>query len=304
MPALPFLVEHDRAHDRDRGDEDGRDDRPDDLERRVAVHRRAVRPVPGLGAEVDHRVDQDRHDDGEDEEAMTGREPVDEVDAARLRGSPGCGSHGIEDRATQWRLRPPATPIRTSWSTSLRRTGRNPTRLSQTACGEPSNQRFALSQTSRVSLKARRPLRRGHRPRPRCERESSSMPPGHKRADRRGGARGGDPSPLPRGELAGPRTRARLARGHRRRTATPARSSRSRSRPRRCSASLDRRGALDGRAVRARRAGTSSSGSTAATRRAALAAARLDAGEEATRLVDAAYDRVLDTLLATSRRAA
>jgi hypothetical protein len=37
---------------------------------------------------------------------------------------------------------------------------------------------------------------------------------------------------------------------------------------------------------------------------AALAAARLDAGEEATRLVDAAYDRVLDTLLATSRRAA
>lgn len=37
---------------------------------------------------------------------------------------------------------------------------------------------------------------------------------------------------------------------------------------------------------------------------AALATARLDAGEEATRLVDAAYDRVLDTLLATSRRAA
>ena len=36
----------------------------------------------------------------------------------------------------------------------------------------------------------------------------------------------------------------------------------------------------------------------------ALAAARLDAGEEATRLVDAGYDRVLDTLLATSRRAA
>jgi hypothetical protein len=33
-------------------------------------------------------------------------------------------------------------------------------------------------------------------------------------------------------------------------------------------------------------------------------AARLDAGEEAARLVDAAYDRVLDTLLATSRRAA
>jgi hypothetical protein len=33
-------------------------------------------------------------------------------------------------------------------------------------------------------------------------------------------------------------------------------------------------------------------------------AARLDAGEEATRLVDAVYDRVLDTLLATSRRAA
>ena len=37
---------------------------------------------------------------------------------------------------------------------------------------------------------------------------------------------------------------------------------------------------------------------------AALATARLDAGEEATRLVDAAYDRVLDALLATSRRAA
>jgi len=33
-------------------------------------------------------------------------------------------------------------------------------------------------------------------------------------------------------------------------------------------------------------------------------AARLDAGEEAARLVDAAYDRVLDTLLSTSRRAA
>jgi hypothetical protein len=33
-------------------------------------------------------------------------------------------------------------------------------------------------------------------------------------------------------------------------------------------------------------------------------AARLDAGEEARRLVDATYDRVLDALLATSRRAA
>ena len=39
-------------------------------------------------------------------------------------------------------------------------------------------------------------------------------------------------------------------------------------------------------------------------REAALTAARLDAGEEATRLVDAAYDSVLDTLLSTSRRAA
>jgi hypothetical protein len=36
----------------------------------------------------------------------------------------------------------------------------------------------------------------------------------------------------------------------------------------------------------------------------ALAAARLDAGEEATRLVEAAYGRVLDTLLARTRRAA
>ena len=37
---------------------------------------------------------------------------------------------------------------------------------------------------------------------------------------------------------------------------------------------------------------------------AAHAAARLDAGEEAERLVPAAYERVLDTLLAGSRRAA
>ena len=36
----------------------------------------------------------------------------------------------------------------------------------------------------------------------------------------------------------------------------------------------------------------------------ALAAARLDAGEEAGRLVAAAYDRVLDSLLETTRRAA
>jgi hypothetical protein len=38
--------------------------------------------------------------------------------------------------------------------------------------------------------------------------------------------------------------------------------------------------------------------------RGALAVARLDAGEEATRLVSAAYDQVLDRLLARSRRAA
>jgi len=37
---------------------------------------------------------------------------------------------------------------------------------------------------------------------------------------------------------------------------------------------------------------------------AALAAARLDADEEAERLVAAAYDRVLDTLLESPRRAA
>ena len=36
----------------------------------------------------------------------------------------------------------------------------------------------------------------------------------------------------------------------------------------------------------------------------ALAAARLDAGEEAERLVAAAYDHVLDSLLSLSRRAA
>jgi hypothetical protein len=36
----------------------------------------------------------------------------------------------------------------------------------------------------------------------------------------------------------------------------------------------------------------------------ALAAARLDAAEEAARLVDDAYDRVLDSLLSLSRRAA
>jgi hypothetical protein len=39
-------------------------------------------------------------------------------------------------------------------------------------------------------------------------------------------------------------------------------------------------------------------------RKGALAVAKLDAGEEAERLVAAAYDRVLDTLLARSRRAA
>ena len=65
-------------------DEDRRDDRPDDLDRRVAVNRRAVRPISRLGPEVDHRVDQDRADDREDHERDDRREPVDEVDPLRL----------------------------------------------------------------------------------------------------------------------------------------------------------------------------------------------------------------------------
>ena len=69
-------------------------------------------------------------------------------------------------------------------------------------------------------------------------------------------------------------------------------------------ASLVDQALWDGRAARPRGAGTSTLGSSGRNDDAALAAARLDAGEEAARLVDAAYDRVLDTLLATSRRAA
>ena len=81
---LLVLRQHDRADDRDRGHERGRDRRPDDLEARVAVRRRAVLVVVGAGAEVDDRVDDHRRDEREDRDADRGHEPEDEVDPVGL----------------------------------------------------------------------------------------------------------------------------------------------------------------------------------------------------------------------------
>ena len=67
------LGEHDRADDRDRGHQDRRDRRPDDLEAGVPVDRRPVRLVLRLDAEVEHRVDDRGGHDGEDGDADDGR---------------------------------------------------------------------------------------------------------------------------------------------------------------------------------------------------------------------------------------
>ena len=80
------LGEHDRADDRDRGDEDRRDRRPDDLEPGVPVDRRAVRVVVGRHAEPEDRVDDHGRDDREDRDADRGREPEGELDPLPLLG--------------------------------------------------------------------------------------------------------------------------------------------------------------------------------------------------------------------------
>ena len=63
------LREHDRARDADHDHEHRRDRRPDDLDPRVAVDRRAVGVVVGLGAELPDRVEDHGADDREDGDA-------------------------------------------------------------------------------------------------------------------------------------------------------------------------------------------------------------------------------------------
>ena len=81
---MRVLGEDDRADDRDRRHEHGRDRRPDDLELRVPVRRRAVGEVVGGDAELPDRVDEHGGDDREDADRDGGRKPEDEVDPRRL----------------------------------------------------------------------------------------------------------------------------------------------------------------------------------------------------------------------------
>ena len=76
--------EDDRADDRDRGDEERRHGRPEDLEAGVAVDGRTVGVVVRFRAELPHREDADRGHDREDEDADARHEPEDEVDPVGL----------------------------------------------------------------------------------------------------------------------------------------------------------------------------------------------------------------------------
>ena len=79
------VVEHHPAVDRQHGDDDERDRHPDDLEPGVAVDRRAVAHVAGLGAEADDAVDGDRHHEHEDRHREDQQDVVERVD---VRGRP------------------------------------------------------------------------------------------------------------------------------------------------------------------------------------------------------------------------
>ena len=100
------VVEHDPAVDRERGDHQERDRHPDDLEPRVAVDRRAVAHVAGLGPEAHDAVDRDRHHEHEDRHRADQQDVVDGVDLVR-RARPRAS--GTSRSAARSRC-PPARP--------------------------------------------------------------------------------------------------------------------------------------------------------------------------------------------------
>ena len=86
----------------------------------------------GLDPEIDHRVDENRGDDREDEQPdHVVNQKTNSIRPASREA--GVGSHGTKI-ATRSRSRRHETD-QTSWRIEPRRTAPNPTRLSQTACG-------------------------------------------------------------------------------------------------------------------------------------------------------------------------
>ena len=180
------VVEHDPAVDRERGDHQERDRHPDDLEPRVAVDRRAVAHVAGLGAEADDAVDRHRHDEHEDRHRADQQDVVDGVDLVRRAGR---GGRGTSRSAGRSRCRPAR---RRSPARSSSRPGASRPRMRGSSSGGPAGLPAAGS-LSLIGARVYWSRRPGGRVRRRARSSALAVPARRERPTAGGRGGGGRP---------------------------------------------------------------------------------------------------------------